>query len=121
MKEHGIRHVTSSPYFPGQAERTFQTVKRLFKRSADPYRAILSYRVTPLPWCNLSPAELLMGRHLRAIVPRTDKALDTPRLFIVETLTGEFRETAVNFESHQTFLQNESPQQLRPERLSPDK
>ena len=65
MKEHGIRHVTSSPYYPqsnGQVERTVQTVKRLFKRSADPYQALLSYRATLLPWCNLSPAELLMGR-----------------------------------------------------------
>ena len=31
--------------------------------------ALLTYRSTPFPWCNLSPAELLMGRHLRANIP----------------------------------------------------
>ena len=65
-------HVTSSPYFPqsnGQAERTVQTVKKLLKESSDPYMALLSYRATPLPWCDLTPAELLMGRQLRMNLP----------------------------------------------------
>ena len=97
MKEHGIRHVTSSPYYPqsnGQAERTVQTVKRLFKRSADPYQALLSYRATPLPWCNLSPAELLMGRRLRTMVPQTDKALIPKWTFLPEfkRLNREFKD-----------------------------
>ena len=34
--------------------------------------ALLSYRATPMPWCNLSPAELLMGRRIRTPVPQTD-------------------------------------------------
>ena len=30
---------------------------------------MLTYRTTPLPWCGLSPAKLLMGRILRANLP----------------------------------------------------
>ena len=33
------------------------------------YLALLSYRATPLPWCRLSPAELLMGRQLLTDIP----------------------------------------------------
>ena len=77
-RDYSIHHITSSPRFPqsnGQAERTVQTVKHLLKQSSDPYLALLNYRATPLPWCNLSPAELSMGRHLRTLVPQTDELL----------------------------------------------
>jgi len=47
-----------------------RTVKKLLEHSTDPYRALLSYRATPLPWCGLSPAELLMGRKIRTDVPQ---------------------------------------------------
>ena len=73
-ESYGFRHTTSSPYYAqsnGQAERMVQTVKRLLQRSGDPYAALLSYRSTPFPWCNLSPAELCMGRRLRTSVPQT--------------------------------------------------
>ena len=78
MRRYGVQHLTSSPRYPqsnGQAERTVQTVKRLLKKSEDPFLALLSYRATPLPWCNISPAELLMGRRLRTTVPQTDDQL----------------------------------------------
>ena len=71
-RSYNFQHVTSSPLFAqsnGQAERTVQTVKRLLKESLDPHMALLTYRSTPFPWCNLSPAELLMGRSLRANIP----------------------------------------------------
>ena len=58
-------HTTSSLYFPqsnGHVERAVQTVKNLLKDAGDPYLALLTYWSTPLPWCGLSPAELLMGR-----------------------------------------------------------
>ena len=75
MKELSNRYVftrvTSSPRCPqgnGQAERAVQTAKRLLKCSDDPG---ISYIATPLPWCNLSPSELLMGRKLRTTLPQT--------------------------------------------------
>lgn len=78
MKSYSVQHITSSPKFPqsnGQAERMVRRVKHILKRSKDPYRAMLSYRTTPLPWCNLSPSELLMGRCLRTTLPQTTKHL----------------------------------------------
>ena len=73
-----FQQITSSPRFPqsnGQAERSVQTIKNLLKKADDPYMALLSYRATPLSWCNLSPAELCMGRRLRTSVPQTDSML----------------------------------------------
>ena len=69
---YGFEHITSSPRYPhsnGQAERAVQMVKCMIKQSADPYLALLNYRAMPLPWCKLSPAELLMGRCLRTCLP----------------------------------------------------
>ena len=51
------------------AERTVKTMKTLLTETDDPYMAILAYRTTPFPWCNLTPAELLMGRRLRSNLP----------------------------------------------------
>ena len=73
-KEYNFKHTTSSPHFPqsnGHAERAVQTAKKLLKGSTDPYLSLLMYRTTPLPWCGLSPAELLMGRRLRSNIPQT--------------------------------------------------
>ena len=75
---YGIRHVTSSPYFPqsnGMAERFVQTAKQLLKQSSDLDIALLHYRATPLPWCNRSPSELLMGRCVRTTVPQINSQL----------------------------------------------
>ena len=71
-KSYGFESVTSSPRYAqsnGQVERTVQTVKRLLKDSKDPHMALMTYRSTPFPWCNRSPAELLMGRRLRGNLP----------------------------------------------------
>ena len=80
-------HVTSSPHFPqsnGQAERGVKTVKTLLADSKDPYMALLSYRTTPFPWCNLSPAQLLMGRCLRNNLPILEEQL-IPKWTYLET------------------------------------
>ena len=76
--QYGFTHCTSSPHFPqgnGHAERMVKTVKQLLKESNDQYLSLLSYRATPLPWCSLSPAELLMGRQIRSDIPQTKEKL----------------------------------------------
>ena len=68
-------HATSSPYYPrgnGESERAVRTVKNFLKDSNDPHIALLTYRATSLPWCGISPAELLMGRKLRTNVPESE-------------------------------------------------
>ena len=35
----------------------------------------MTYRVTPLPWCKLSPAEILMEYKHRTNIPQTRKNL----------------------------------------------
>jgi len=77
-KLYNFHHSTSSPLFPqsnGQAERAVQTVKKLLRRSDDLYMAHLTYCSTPIPWCNFSPSELLMGRCLHTTIPTTTEQL----------------------------------------------
>ena len=52
-----------------------RTVKSLPKDCKDPHLALLSYRTTPFPFCNYSPAQLLMGRYLRSAIPILPEAL----------------------------------------------
>ena len=73
-----FRHVTSSPRYPqsnGLVERTVGTVKKLLEHTTDPFMALLSYRSTPLPWCMLSPVELLFGRRINTDVSQIDHCL----------------------------------------------
>ena len=89
-KSYNFTHQTSSPYHPqgnGEAERAVRTVKSLLKNCTDPHLALLSYRTTPLPFCSYSPAQLLMGRHLRSPVPMSEQVL-TPKWPDL----GEFRQ-----------------------------
>ena len=76
-KSWDFKHVTSSPLHSqgnGVAERCIQTVKKLFTKAkqsgSDPYISILEYRNSPLS-CGKSPAQLLMSRELRSILPLT--------------------------------------------------
>ena len=75
---YNFNHQSSSPYHPqenGEAERAVRTVKSLLKDCKDPHLALLSYRITPLAFCNYSPAQLLMGQHLRSAIPILPEAL----------------------------------------------
>ena len=72
---HHIHHVRSSPYHPasnGLAERAVQTFKAGMKKSSTGSietclsRFLFRYRITPHTTTGRSPAEMLMGRHLRS-------------------------------------------------------
>lgn len=95
-KQYSYCHVTSSPHYPqsnGQAERFVKTTKKLLSNSQDPYMALLSYRTTPLPWCNITPAELLMGRKLRTNLPQLQEQLkpDWPYLEKFQQQNNKFK------------------------------
>ncbi|KAK3107010.1 hypothetical protein FSP39_004902 [Pinctada imbricata] len=84
--DYGFMHTTSSPRYPqsnGLAERTVQTIKRIFQKAkdskSDPYLGLLEYRNTPIDNSGYSPAELLQGRQLRSILPILPSQL-TPKV-----------------------------------------
>ena len=82
-----FEHVTSSPHYSrsnGLAERTVKTIKNLMKKSSDLNMLLLSYRSTPLHWCNLSPSELLMGRRVRTTIPQVSNQLIPEWSFLPE-------------------------------------
>jgi len=74
-------HVTSSPLHPqsnGQIERTVQILKKILQQTDDVCQGLHIYHTIPMPWCNLSPSELLMGLRLRFLLPMTENLL-TPQ------------------------------------------
>ena len=71
---YSFRQVTSSPYHPhgnGLGDRTVRTINGLLKETEDVNLTLLSYRATLLPWCVLSPSELLMSRNINTDVPQS--------------------------------------------------
>ena len=70
--EWGIKLITSSPLYPksnGLVERSVGIVKNMMKKSNDLWLSLLEYRNTPLKEIDLSPAELLLNRRTRSILP----------------------------------------------------
>ena len=61
-----------------------RTVKRLMKYEDGPYLTLLNYRATPLPWCGLSPFQLIMGRRIRTPVPHVKEHF-IPEVVILST------------------------------------
>ena len=75
-------HVTSSPHHPksnGKAESSVKAVKQLFKKAErdgkDPWLALLDYRNTPTEGINASPAQRLMSRRTRTLLPTASSLL----------------------------------------------
>ena len=61
-------HTISSPYHSqsnGKVESAVKIVKRLFKRSSDPYMALLEWRNTPTVGLDSSPCQRLFARRTR--------------------------------------------------------
>lgn len=77
-----FEHLTSSPYHPeanGKAEAAVKIVKRLFKKAKadnkDPLIALLNYRNTPTEGLDTSPAQRLMSRRTRTLLPTVSSLL----------------------------------------------
>ena len=110
---YGFTHVTSSPKYPqanGEAERAVRTEKNLLKKSDDPYLAMLAYRSTPLE-NGYSPAELLMGRRLRTMIPTIAKQL-APKLPKGSKLQG--KEGRMRQRQKNNFDQHHRAKELQP-------
>ena len=61
VQAYEFQHTTTNPYYPqanGLAKRMVKTVKKLLEHSADAYKALLSYRATPLPMPGVGIAHL---------------------------------------------------------------
>jgi len=71
-KEWGFHHTTSSTRHPrsnGKAEAAVKVTKRLFRRSEDPFLALLELRNTPTAGMSSSPIERILGRPTRSLLP----------------------------------------------------
>ena len=71
-----VNHVTSPPHHPksnGKAESSVNIVKQLFKKEEhdrqDPWLALLAYHNTPTEGVGASPAQRLMSRRTRTLLP----------------------------------------------------
>ena len=80
-KQWEFKYTTTSPLYPqanGLVEKSFQTIKNLLTKAKqdnrDPYLGLLEYRNTPIDEVG-SPAQLLMSRRLRSIIPTTEAQL----------------------------------------------
>ena len=74
-----FKHVTSSPFYPrsnGLAEKGVGIIKNILKKAQDVHLAILEYHSTPVLE-HFSPAQLMMNRNVRSVLPVTDKYLST--------------------------------------------
>ena len=78
-----FNHVTSSPHYPksnGKAESSVKVVKQLFKKAyrdgKDPWLALLDNRNTPTEGLDTSPAQRLMSRCTRTLLPTASGLLN---------------------------------------------
>ena len=97
VERYQIDHHTSSPYHPqsnGMAEKAVQTVKRLMTKARhdgnDPYLALLEYRNTPWSDTLGSPAQRLMGRRTKTLLP-VSSALLKPETIEPNTVQEELQ------------------------------
>ncbi len=77
-----FEHITSSPGYPksnGQSENAVRTAKRLVKKAKesgrDPYLSLLDWRNTPSEGVGYSPAQRLLCRRTRTLIPTVKNLL----------------------------------------------
>ena len=90
-RDYGFALVKSSPYHSrgnGKAESAVKIAKNILKKSRqeDPYIALLAYRNTPQQGHVYSPAQRLMSRRLRDLIPMATSKLQ-PQLTVPSVVT----------------------------------
>ena len=78
----GYKLTTSSPTYSqanALSEKAVQTIKRILKKTSDPYIGLLEYRNTPVTGMTYSPSQLLMSRSTRTKIPVPTECLQ-PKL-----------------------------------------
>ena len=108
-KDWTFEHVKSSPHYPqsnGKAENAVKTVKRLFTKCRESgqseYLALLDWRNTPTEGVGTSPAQRLMGRRCKTLLP-TPESLLQPRYSTEEdtrALTSNKQRQQVYYNRH---------------------
>ena len=96
--------VKSSPYHSrgnGKAESAVKTAKNVLKKSReeDPYIALLAYRNTPQQGHVYSPAQKLMSRRLRDLIPMATSKLQ-PQLTVLSVMTQNIAERKQMVKAH---------------------
>ena len=96
--------VKSSPYHSrgnGKAESAVKTAKNVLKKSReeDPYIALLAYRNTPQQGHVFSPAQKLMARRLRDLIPMVTSKLQ-PQLTVLSVVTQNIAERKQKAKAH---------------------
>lgn len=109
-----FNHLTSSPGHSqsnGMAESAVKTVKRLIKKAnkdgTDPWLAILDHRNTPSEGMKSSPAQRLMSRRTRTLLPTSEKLLK-PKL------SESVQEEKWKTRTKQAFYYNRNARDLPP-------
>ena len=96
MKQLEFKHTTTSPLYPqanGLVEQSVQTLKNVLTKAKqdirDPYLGLLEYRNTTIDEI-ASPAQLLMSRRFRSIIPTTEGQLQ-PRVLDPQQVNKKVR------------------------------
>ena len=122
-QEYNIQHHMVSPHHQsanGKAERAVQIVKRLWHKCKDKYLAILDFNTTPLENVKASPAQLLMGRRPRNLLPAVNKLLQ-PRTIPRTEFSKQYykmKETQKFYHDRTTRPLHDLPE-AKPVRLQP--
>ena len=95
--EYQFQHHTSSPHYPrsnGKAEKAVQTIKNLLRKAQDEncdfHLALLNFRNSPTNDNVGSPAQRLMGRRTKTLLPTTKKLL-LPKTITPTAVTSDRR------------------------------
>ena len=111
-----FEHKTSSPSYAqsnGKVENAVKSAKRLMKKAkeskSDPYLALLDYRNTTTQGMSSSPAQRLLNRRTKTLLPTNNRLLKPKCVNLKQA-----REELKNNKSHQETYYNKTSKDLPP-------